>query len=74
MKNLAIIVLGLATLFMGAALLDKQSEINAYELERTQIKVDLNRHINLIDDLGEMDAYCGGDAFERLYEWSHNEY
>lgn len=74
MKNLVIIGLSLVSLYMGAALLDKQSEINAYELERTQIKLDLNRHINLIDDLGEMDAYCGGDSFERLYEWSHNEY
>lgn len=63
-KNVMICVMGIALIgmfYLCASLLD----------ERRQVKEDLVSHIDLIDDLGNMDTYCGSDSFERLYEFSH---
>lgn len=44
------------------------------EDDRAQIKEDVRRLLNTIDDEGDTDKYlCGPDYVERLWKWSHNQ-
>ena len=44
------------------------------EDDRAQIKEDVRRLLNDIDDGGDTDKYlCGPDYVERLWKWSHNQ-
>ncbi len=43
-------------------------------VDNAQIKEDVRRLLNDIDDGGDLDKYlCGSDYVERLYDWSHNK-
>lgn len=43
------------------------------ESDKSQLKEDVRRLMNDIDDGGDTDKYlCGPDYVERLWKWSHN--
>ncbi len=41
--------------------------------DNAQIKEDVRRLLNDIDNGGDLDKYVGPDYVERLYDWSHNK-
>lgn len=44
------------------------------EDDKAQLKEDVRRLMNDIDDGGDTDKYlCGPDYVERLWKWSHNQ-
>lgn len=48
--------------------------VHLIDRERSQIKEDVRRLLNDIDDGGDTDKYlCGPDYVERLWSWSHNQ-
>ncbi len=62
-------VLAIAMLLMGCGMYAQRVED-----DRAQIKEDVRRLLNDIDDGGDTDKYlCGPDYVERLWKWSHNQ-
>lgn len=45
----------------------------ASDADIAQIKEDVRRLLNDIDDNNDLDKYVGPDYVERLYKWSHNQ-
>lgn len=63
----------LILLIASAALAVVQAQqLAEAQYDREQIKEDVRRLTNDIDEYGDIDTYTGSDHFERLYEWSHN--
>ena len=62
-------VLAIATTLMGCGVYAQRLED-----DRAQIKEDVRKLLNTIDDEGDTDKYlCVPDYVERLWKWSHNQ-
>lgn len=62
-------VLAVAMLLFGCGVYAQRVED-----DRAQMKEDVRRLLNDIDNGGDTDKYlCGPDYVERLWNWSHNQ-
>lgn len=62
-------VLAIAMLLVGCGMYAQRAEE-----DKAQLKEDVRRLMNDIDDGGDTDKYlCGPDYVERLWKWSHNQ-
>ena len=72
MKNGIIELLGVLAIAM--TLIGCGVYAQRMEDDKAQLKEDVRRLLNAIDDEGDTDKYlCGPDYVERLWKWSHDQ-